>query len=129
MAKKMMPKHRATSQDVEVGQRVRAIRIERGMSQSALGQHMGVTFQQVQKYEKGVNRIAAGRMQALAELFEVPITAFFGERKRSSQPKSTLFDLATSPGAIALLRAYESLSDPKLKRSLVQLAKNMAGQG
>jgi transcriptional regulator with XRE-family HTH domain len=119
------PKQRATAEDVAVGQRVRALRLERDMSQSALGQALGVTFQQVQKYEKGVNRIGASRLQALSDILEVPITAFFGEKKRASSP--TLFDLATSPGAVELLRAYENLSDPKARRHLVQLAKSMAG--
>ena len=54
------------------------------MSQSALGKLLGVTFQQVQKYEKGVNRIGAGRLQSLAEIFDVPISAFFDEKKDSS---------------------------------------------
>ena len=122
------PKHRATARDVEVGRRVRAIRLERDMSQSALGKLLGVTFQQVQKYEKGVNRIGAGRLQSLAEIFEVPISAFFDEKKTSGEHKSTLFELADSAGALALLRAYASLPDQRLKRSLVQLARSMAMQ-
>lgn len=122
------PKQRAGARDVEVGRRVRAIRLERDMSQSALGKLLGVTFQQVQKYEKGVNRIGAGRIQALAEIFDVPISAFFDEKKDSSDHKGTLFELADSAGALSLLRAYSSLPDQKLKRSLVQLASAMAAR-
>jgi transcriptional regulator with XRE-family HTH domain len=119
------PKQRATAEDVAVGQRVRALRMERGMSQTTLGQALGVTFQQVQKYEKGVNRIGASRLQALSNILDVPITAFFGDKKRTSAP--TLFDLADSPGAVEMLRAYQSLSGPAAKRHLVQLVKSVAG--
>jgi transcriptional regulator with XRE-family HTH domain len=122
------PKQRAGVRDVEVGRRVRAIRLERDMSQSALGKLLGVTFQQVQKYEKGVNRIGAGRLQALAEIFDVPISAFFDEKKEAGDHKGTLFELADSAGALSLLRAYSSLSDQRLKRSLVQLATAMAAR-
>jgi transcriptional regulator with XRE-family HTH domain len=122
------PKQRAGVRDAEVGRRVRAIRLERDMSQSALGKLLGVTFQQVQKYEKGVNRIGAGRLQSLAEIFEVPISAFFDEKKDASEHRSTLFELADSAGALSLLRAYSSLTDQKLKRALVQLASAMAGR-
>jgi transcriptional regulator with XRE-family HTH domain len=122
------PKQRAGARDVEVGRRVRAIRLERDMSQSVLGKLLGVTFQQVQKYEKGVNRIGAGRPQALAEIFDVPISAFFDEKKDSSDHKSTLFELADSAGALSLLRAYSSLSDQRQKRALVQLATAMAAR-
>src|SRR4051812_43439123 len=109
----MAPKGRATLQDVDVGHRVRAIRLERDMSQSALGQHLGVSFQQVQKYEKGTNRIAAGRLEAISEIFEVPISALFAEKRKPSENRSTLFDLTDSSGALTLLRAYARLSDPE----------------
>jgi len=122
------PKQRAGVRDVEVGRRVRAIRLERDMSQSALGKLLGVTFQQVQKYEKGVNRIGAGRLQSLAEIFDVPISAFFDEKKESGDHKGTLFELADSAGALSLLRAYSSLPDQRLKRALVQLATAMASR-
>jgi transcriptional regulator with XRE-family HTH domain len=122
------PKQRAGARDVEVGRRVRAIRLERDMSQSALGKLLGVTFQQVQKYEKGVNRIGAGRLQALAEIFDVPISAFFDEKKEAGDHKGTLFELADSAGALSLLRAYSSLPDQRLKRALVQLATTMSAR-
>jgi transcriptional regulator with XRE-family HTH domain len=119
-------KPKPTAQDVEVGKRVRAFRLERGMSQRVLGQSLGITFQQIQKYEKGTNRVAAGRLQAMSEVFQVPISAFFSEKKRSST--QTLFELAYSRGAMSLLRAYQSMADPKLKRHLVTLATTMAAQ-
>ena len=63
--------------DVEVGHRIRIQRLARGMSQTALANHLGVTFQQVQKYEKGVNRVGAGRLTRIAEVLGVPVNAFF----------------------------------------------------
>src|SRR6266705_3147392 len=62
--------------DAEIGKRIRARRLERGLSQTELGQRLGVTFQQVQKYEKGTNRVGAGRLQRVAEILDVPITFF-----------------------------------------------------
>ena len=77
----MIDKHvrarRADNRDAEVGRRVRSRRLECRLSQTELADRIGVTFQQVQKYEKGVNRIGAGRLQQIAEIFEVPVSAFF----------------------------------------------------
>jgi hypothetical protein len=67
-------------------------------------------------------------LQALAEIFDVPISAFFDEKKEASEHKSTLFELADSAGALSLLRAYSSLTDQRLKRALVQLAGAMAAR-
>src|ERR1043166_4842022 len=69
---------RADNRDAEVGRRVRSRRLECRLSQTELADRIGVTFQQVQKYEKGVNRIGAGRLQRIAEALEVPISFFFG---------------------------------------------------
>src|SRR5881227_2312776 len=95
---KMIDKHirarRADSRDAEVGRRVRSRRLECRFSQTELADRIGVTFQQVQKYEKGVNRIGAGRLQRISEALEVPITFFFdatphgAERGESSRPDS-----------------------------------------
>src|SRR5690242_21905721 len=78
---KTMDKHvrarRADNRDAEVGRRVRSRRLECRLSQTELAERIGVTFQQVQKYEKGVNRIGAGRLQRISEALEVPITFFF----------------------------------------------------
>src|ERR1700674_2142829 len=63
--------------DTEIGRRIRALRLERGLSQTELGNLLGVTFQQIQKYEKGANRVAAGRLQRVAESLDVPITFFY----------------------------------------------------
>src|SRR3954469_12919070 len=79
---KTLDKHvrarRADLRDAEVGRRVRSRRLECRLSQTQLAEKIGVTFQQVQKYEKGVNRIGAGRLQRIGEALDVPITFFFG---------------------------------------------------
>src|SRR4029077_20168554 len=70
-------KRRAGVEDVEIGRKIRALRLERGLSQSGLAEGIGLTFQQVQKYEKGANRVSAGRLQRIAELLNVPVMFFY----------------------------------------------------
>ena len=74
-------KHGPTQTDVLVGSRVRVRRLELGLSQTALANELGVTFQQVQKYEKGTNRIGASRLHAMARVLGVPVTYFFPDRR------------------------------------------------
>src|ERR1043165_2050761 len=71
-------KRRAGPEDVEIGRKIRALRLERGLSQSNLAEGIGLTFQQGQKYEKGTNRVSAGRLQRIAEMLNIPVTFFYG---------------------------------------------------
>jgi transcriptional regulator with XRE-family HTH domain len=117
--------------DRHVGSRVRMRRMLIGMSQEKLGQMLGVTFQQVQKYEKGTNRVAAGRLQRVAEVLEVPITFFYeGSETRSSHSGEDTVDAGLeylqTGGAVRLVRAYARIADPGVRRSLVKLAETMA---
>jgi transcriptional regulator with XRE-family HTH domain len=118
--------------DIEVGQRIRIQRMATGLSQTTLADQLGVTFQQVQKYEKGVNRVGAGRLTKIAKVLGVPIGIFFGtadagaiERSDRHTPSSPL-KLLTVPGALRLLRAYGQLNDGKMRRSIVDLVENIA---
>jgi transcriptional regulator with XRE-family HTH domain len=122
--------------DVQVGQRIRVQRQAIGMSQTKLADALGVTFQQVQKYETGKNRVGAGRLTKIASVLQVPVANLLGtddspghalERQgRASSP----LKLLTIPGALKLLRAYRDLSDGKIRRSVVQLVENIAaGRG
>jgi transcriptional regulator with XRE-family HTH domain len=113
--------------DIEVGRRVRALRLERSMSQTALADRLGLTFQQVQKYEKGVNRIGAGRLQTIAEIFKVSITDLFADNQPAAQGQQSVYELVDSAAALRLLRAYTRLPNSKLKQALVQMAVAMAG--
>jgi transcriptional regulator with XRE-family HTH domain len=123
---------RADSRDREVGQRIRSRRLEQRLSQTELADRIGVTFQQVQKYEKGVNRVGAGRLQRISEALEVPIGFFFGDGSGSQKGSSVvegqvnLFGLLQSSGSVRLLKAYHKLRSRRARVLLVQLAEEMA---
>src|ERR1043165_9958176 len=95
-------KRRAGVEDVEIGRKIRALRLERGLSQSDLAKAIGLTFQQVQKYEKGTNRVSAGRLQQIADFLDVPITYFYGGLGARAKKKDarTGLDLIQTKGAM-----------------------------
>ena len=118
--------------DRHVGRRIRMRRIQVGLSQERLADSLGVTFQQVQKYEKGANRITMSRMRIVSQVLGVPM-AYFTEgapgeeangigggfaEARQSEFASELF---SSPEGLALARAFASIEDPKLRRRVVDL--------
>ena len=121
-------KHGPTQTDVLVGSRVRVRRLELGLSQTALANELGVTFQQVQKYEKGTNRIGASRLHAMARVLGVPVTYFFPQTDESSTaPKPTeVLNLLSIPGAVDLLRDYAAISDRLARKALVVMARTLA---
>jgi transcriptional regulator with XRE-family HTH domain len=93
------------------------------MSQTTLGAGLGVSFQQVQKYERGANRVSAGRLQRIAEMLETPITFFYCEPAASANKHADNgFALLQSKGAMRLLRAYAAISSGATKHELVMLA-------
>ena len=105
--------------DIEVGHRIRIERLSRGLSQTALANELGVTFQQVQKYEKGVNRVGAGRLTKIAEVLGVPVGTFFAGKELLASEAATENGDASSPlklltvsGAFRLLRAYARAALP-----------------
>src|SRR2546423_1380429 len=115
--------------DVEVGQRIRALRQDAGLSQTQLADELGLTFQQVQKYEKGVNRVGAGRLTKIAQVLGVGVNRLILDeaiaRKGGQEPESPL-GLLSKPGALALLRAYGKLKEGTMRRSVVSLVENVA---
>jgi len=120
--------------DVEVGHRIRIERLSRGLSQTALANQLGVTFQQVQKYEKGVNRVGAGRLTKIAEVLGVSVSTFFSGKEVLESEKSLKEGHAESPlklltvsGAFRLLRAYADIEDSNLRRSIVDLVEKGHG--
>jgi transcriptional regulator with XRE-family HTH domain len=123
--------------DKYVGSRVRMRRLMLEMSQTKLGDALGVTFQQVQKYEKGVNRIGASRLQHIARVLQVPVAFFFegapavqgpSARKGASPSPTYVSDfLATSEG-LALTKAFMQLKQPVLRRCIVKLVQQIAGE-
>lgn len=114
--------------DVKLGQRVRLLRVEKGMSQTDLATSLGVSFQQVQKYEKGVNRVGASRLEQIAKSLDVPVTVFYGDGakdKGHAEMQSLLF--TDSKFALRLLRAYTAVGDPVIQRRFVTLLESVAG--
>ena len=122
--------------DKHVGSRIRLRRMMLGMSQGTLGSALGLTFQQVQKYEKGANRVGASRLQQLSQTLQVPV-AFFFEGAPSTAPSPDSVEtasptdvsgfLATSEG-LALSQAFMRIRDPSLRRRIVDLIQGIAGE-
>lgn len=121
-----MPKQ-TTDVDRLVGLRITALRKARGLSQTALGTAVGVTFQQVQKYEKGQNRVGAGRLREIARLLEVPVSAFFEEGETGSH--NDAFGFLGTQGAIELLRAYALIEDDQLRRDVLAIVRTASKMG
>ena len=121
--------------DVHVGSRVRLRRNMLGMSQEKLGEALGITFQQIQKYEKGANRVGASRLQPIATVMNVPVSFFFedapgesGEVIRGlSEEGSTAYvvDFLNSAEGLQLNRAFVKISDPKVRRKIIDLVKSL----
>ena len=117
--------------DIELGKRIRLRRVEMDFSQSGLAKRIGVTFQQVQKYEKGVNRVGASRLQQIATALDVPVTFFFdddGLGKRASDGKREVESLlfVDSAFSLRLLRAYAAVKNQALQRQFVSLIESIA---
>jgi len=120
---------RAEVVDVLVGQRVRAYRLSLGMSQMTLGEKVGVTFQQIQKYERGANRIGSSRLKKLATVLGVEIGALFAEREGDLSGQDPLTTIASLPHAARLLKAFAAIPDNELRLSLVKLAEGLQKSG
>jgi transcriptional regulator with XRE-family HTH domain len=112
--------------DIEVGQRVRTFRLQKGLSQEKLGDRLGLTFQQVQKYEKGTNRISAGRLQRIANVLGIPISDFFASHKQGGVAQAELFKLLDTAAALRLMRAYSRIREPRLQLAIMRLVGSIA---
>jgi transcriptional regulator with XRE-family HTH domain len=132
----MMAKKSPNPTDKYVGSRVRMRRLMLKMSQEKLGERLGLTFQQVQKYEKGTNRIGASRLQHIAQILKVPVSFFFegagGRQSEDGSSKATVADyvsdfLSSSDG-LALTKAFTNIKDSKLRRRVVDLVEEIAGE-
>ncbi|MFI5408303.1 MULTISPECIES: helix-turn-helix transcriptional regulator [Kaistia] len=122
--------------DTHVGGRVRLRRMMQGMSQEKLGESLGITFQQIQKYEKGTNRIGASRLQHIAQVLEVPVSFFFEDAPGSStevgfaesRPAAFVTDFLTSTEGLQLNKAFVRIKDTKVRRRIVELVRAVAGE-
>lgn len=129
--------------DRHVGSRVRMRRILLGMSQEKLGEALGLTFQQVQKYEKGTNRIGASRLQQISKTLNVPPAFFFDGAPALDEgangahvqtgvaedpPSSTfVFDFIATAEGLALNKAFARIQDPKVRKRIIDLVSSLAG--
>jgi len=123
--------------DKHVGSRVRMRRVLIGMSQEKLGEALGITFQQIQKYEKGTNRIGASRMQQIATVMGVPVSYFFddapGAEARAdgfgeSQGSDYVVDFLTTTEGLQLNKSFVRIQDAKVRRKIVDLVAALADQ-
>ena len=129
--------------DVHVGRRLRLRRTLLGMSQERLGQLLGLTFQQIQKYERGVNRIGSSRLYELGQILDVPIAFFFDDMSDSEGAQDVLAQGLAEEGAefafdeprepqfdkretLELVRAYNRIADPAVRKRLFELTKALA---
>ena len=122
--------------DVHVGARLRVRRTLMGMSQTALGEAIGLTFQQLQKYEKGTNRISASRLFALSRVLDVPVEYFFDDMPtavtassptlgggKAKKPPSYELDPMARRETLELVRAYYKIRDPEIRKHLFEMTK------
>lgn len=125
--------------DIYVGGRIRLRRNMISMSQEKLGENLGITFQQIQKYEKGTNRVGASRLQAIASILGVPVAFFFeggpGHQGTANggfsedSDNGSIQAFGSSSEGLQLARAFLKISDPKLRRRVIDLVKAMADDG
>jgi transcriptional regulator with XRE-family HTH domain len=119
-----VPQRRAGAEDIEIGRKIRTLRLERGLSQSRLAGGIGLSFQQLQKYESGANRVSAGRLQRIAALLGVPVTVFYGVaggRAKKNDTHDDAFVYLQARGAVRVARAYAGISSRATKNALLVL--------
>ncbi len=127
--------------DVHVGARVRMRRAFLGMSQTSLGEAIGLTFQQVQKYERGANRISASRLFALSRVLDVPVEYFFDDMPtavaasspaqgggKAKKPPSYKPDPMATRETMELVRAYYKITDPEIRKHLFEMTKTLGAR-
>jgi transcriptional regulator with XRE-family HTH domain len=133
----MIAKKAPNPTDKHVGSRVRMRRMMLSMSQEKLGDALALTFQQVQKYEKGTNRIGASRLQQISQILQVPVSFFFegapaavtvGHQDGLSEAPSPAYvsDFLATPDGLALTKAFMKINDSKLRRRIVDLVEQIA---
>jgi transcriptional regulator with XRE-family HTH domain len=134
--KEAVVKRIANPVDKHVGSRIRMRRLMLGMSQEKLGDGLGLTFQQVQKYEKGTNRVGASRLQHISQLLQVPVPFFFeGAPHLPGEPSGIgpapspayVFNFLATTDGLALTKAFMQIKERRLRRRIVDLVEEIAG--
>jgi len=128
-----VPKKQANPIDIQVGNRVRIRRMLIGMSQERLGDLLGLTFQQVQKYEKGVNRIGAGRLFEMSRILNVPVDFFYegvnahtGQAGAADGESAPVMEFVSSGEGLQLSLAFMKIKDAKVRKRVLDLVKSLA---
>jgi len=124
---------RADGHDQEIGRRVRRRRLECKLTLSDLANQIGVTFQQVRKYEKGINRIDAVRLQQISEALDVPVSFFVdfttGDKDHeTSRGSDSVFHLMQAPGSVQIVKAFDKIKSRSARRALIAMAEELARQ-
>lgn len=116
--------------DVHVGERLRVARTERRISRITLGEAIGLTLQQIQKYEKGINRIGASRLQQICSVLQIPVSLLFegapGPSRGTSGMPQEIVDFLESAEGVRFVAAFERITDPKMRRGIARLATRIA---
>lgn len=122
-----------TTTDVHVGSRIRLRRTSLGFSQGTLGEGLGITFQQVQKYEKGTNRVGAGRLQRISELLGVSVSFFFennpGALKEMGARTMIVQSELVSHDSVALAKAFLAIDDDRVRQKVLMLVQSLGSRG
>jgi transcriptional regulator with XRE-family HTH domain len=130
MAAEARDPRRPDNIDVEVGRLVRVQRISRGLSQTELGNQIGVTFQQVQKYESGANRVSASRLKRIADVLAVKVGYFFiglqGSETELSPEETIRRELMQRPETLELVRLYYKIADQRVRSQFLEMVKAVA---
>lgn len=124
--------------DVHVGGRIRMRRNMLGMSQEKLGESLGITFQQVQKYEKGTNRVGASRLQDISSILNAPVSFFFDDAPTKEPatprapaeegPNTLAMEFCSTAEGLALNRAFVKISNPKIRKRIIDLVKTLGDE-
>ena len=116
-----MPRRGCQAADARVGSKLRQFRIMRGLSQTELGKELRVSFQQIQKYERGSNRISAGQLQEFARVLDVPVTSFFADGDAEALPHAL-----QNREILELVRDYLGIRDERVRQQILRLVGTLA---
>jgi transcriptional regulator with XRE-family HTH domain len=125
----VMAKRAPQPVDVLVGQNIRICRLQKGLSQTELGERIGVTFQQIQKYEKGANRVGASRLTQISGVLGVPLPTLFEGTPTAGQPMpdQSARALLTHPHSLRLLQAFDKITSDAMRSAVLQMIESIAG--
>ena len=117
--------------DIAVGQQIKIARLNARLSQTQLAEEIGVTFQQVQKYEKGVNRVGAGRLTRIAKVLGVSVSSFFDEKNIGTstieQGRRPPLELISEPLGYRMLYAFAEITERDVQRAIIELVEQIVG--